>query len=180
MFGLHMLEQEAHHPEQVVARVAELKQMTDSVSENLHRLAMDLRPASLDHIGLAAALLQYTKTLGERTHLKVQFKTVGFDGERLPPAIETALYRIVQEALTNVVRHAQATRVDVILELRAARVAALVEDNGVGFDPEAALSAQGGRLGLLGVRERAETLGGTLEIESAAGMGTTVVVEVPL
>ena len=107
----------------------------------------------------------------------MQFETVGLGDERLPPSVETALYRIVQEALTNVVRHAQATRVDVLLERRGDQVVAIIEDDGVGFDPE--MERQSGRLGLFSMQERAEMLGGALTIESRIGQGTTVFVEAP-
>jgi len=177
MVGLRLLEQEAADNERVADRVAELKRMTDGVLESLHQLAMDLRPASLDHLGLVAALRQYVETFSRRHRLPVQFEAVGLNGQRLPPTTEIALYRIVQEALTNVVRHAQATRADVLLERRGDRLIAIVEDDGVGFDPEAAMRS--GRLGLLGIQERAEVLGGTMVIESSAGAGTTLVVEIP-
>jgi signal transduction histidine kinase len=178
MFGLAQLEQETDRSRHI-ARIAELKQMTNEVLEDLHRLAMDLRPASLDHLGLIPALEQYVRMTGDRYSLIAQFKAMGFDGERLPPAMETALYRIVQEALTNVVRHAQATRLDVLLERRGDQVVVVIEDNGVGFDADMAHFASSGRLGLLGMQERVEMLGGSLVIESAAGAGTTIVVEVP-
>ncbi len=177
MVGLRLLEREAHRPAEVVARIAELKRMADGVLENLHRLAMDLRPASLDHLGLVAALRQYAEECSQRYGLTVQFEAIGMDDERLPPAMETAIYRIVQEALTNVARHARATRADVLLERRADRVITVVEDDGVGFDLSSAM--QNGRLGLFGMRERAEMLGGTLLVESALGAGTTVLVEIP-
>ncbi len=139
---------------------------------------MDLRPASLDHLGLTAALRQYIETFSQQHGLKMQFEVVGLDDQRrLPPAVETNIYRIVQEALANVVRHAQATRIDVLLERRGDQMVTIVEDNGIGFDLEAA--RQSGRLGLLGMRERAEMLGGTLEIESTIGSSTTIYVEVP-
>ncbi len=109
--------------------------------------------------------------------LAVRFKARGLGSERLPPAMETALYRVVQEAMTNVVRHAKATRVDVLVERSDGRVMVMVEDDGVGFEPDRA--QQGEHFGLLGLRERAEALGGTLTLESAPGAGTTVVVEVP-
>jgi PAS domain S-box-containing protein len=176
MVGLRLLERDADRPEAVVAGVVELKRMVDDVLEDLHRLAMDLRPASLDHLGLVAAVRQYLEAISERHGLVAQFETVRFS-ERLRPDAETALYRIVQEALTNVIRHAQATRVDVILEQRGDKLIVLVEDNGIGFDPVTAMS--GGHLGLLGMHERAEMLGGTLVLESAAGAGTTLLVEVP-
>jgi PAS domain S-box-containing protein len=176
MVGLRLLEREAQRPEAVVAGVAELKRMVDSVLENLHRLAMDLRPASLDHLGLVAALRQYAEAVSDQHGLVVQFETVGFH-DRLPSDVESSIYRMVQEALTNVMRHARATRVDVLLEQRDDKLVVIVEDNGVGFDPTAAM--QNGRLGLFGVRERAEMLGGRLVLESAAGAGTTLLVEVP-
>jgi len=178
MVGLRLLEREVADPETVIKHVTELKSMTNDVLENLHRLAMDLRPASLDHLGLTAALRQYIETFSQQHGLKMQFEVVGLDDlPRLPPTVETNVYRIVQETLTNVVRHAQATQVDVLLERRGDQVVTIVEDNGIGFDPESA--KQSGRLGLLGMRERAEMLGGTLEIESKPGSSTTVYVEVP-
>lgn len=177
MVGLRLLEKEVERPETLLARLADLKRMTDGVLEDLHRLAMDLRPASLDHVGLVAALRQYVELYSRQHGLAVQFESVGLDGERLPTEVEIALYRIVQEALTNVVRHARATRTDVLLERRGDRLVAIVEDDGAGFDPEAAV--QNSRLGLFGMRERAEMLAGTLAIESAPGSGTTVFVEIP-
>jgi len=175
--GLRLLERDAGHPENVIERVNELKSMTNDVLENLHRLAINLRPASLDHLGLIAALRQYIETFSRQHSIKTQFEVVGLDDKRLPPTVETNLYRIVQEALTNVVRHAKASRVDVLLERRGDQVVTIIEDNGVGFDAEAA--GQSGRLGLLGMRERAEMLGGTLAIESTIGSNTTIYAEVP-
>jgi len=178
LLGLSMLEQEAEDPQAVRARIASLEAMVDEMLENLHRLATNLRPATLDFLGLIPALEQYIETFSEQYGIPVAFEMVELTPEdRLPPEVETALYRIVQEALTNVIRHAQATRVDVLLERRGDRVVAIVEDDGVGFDAETA--RQSGRLGLFGMQERAEMLGGRLTIESAAGMGTTVYVEVP-
>jgi PAS domain S-box-containing protein len=175
--GLRLLEREIGGDGSVTARVAELVQRTDAVIEGLHRLAVDLRPASLDHVGLEAALRQYSRSAGAKFGLEVHFKARGFTSERLPPVVETALYRVVQEAMTNVVRHAGSTRVDVLAERRGDRVMVMVEDDGVGFSP---LEVRPGEhLGLLGMRERAEALGGTLTIESRPGAGTTVVAEVP-
>lgn len=175
--GLRLLEREIGGGGSVTARVAELVQRTDAVIEGLHRLAVDLRPASLDHVGLEAALRQYSRSAGAKFGLDVHFKARGFTDERLPSVVETALYRVVQEAMTNVVRHAGAKRVDVLAERRGDRVQVMVEDDGVGFD--SLLVRPGEHLGLLGMRERAEALGGTLTIESRPGGGTTVVAEVP-
>ncbi len=176
-YGLRLLEREIKSGELVAGRVGELMQRTDAVIDGLHRLAADLRPASLDHLGLESALREYARSAGAKFGLTVRFKASGFGEERLPTVVETALYRVVQEAMTNVVRHAKATHVDVVLEHRGATVMAMVEDNGVGFVP-GAVQRSNEHIGLLGLRERAEALGGTLTIESTPGAGTTILVEV--
>jgi len=177
LLSLSLLEHDADDPVAVITRVNELEGLVDRTLENLHRLSMNLRPASLDHLGLIPALEHYVELFGSQHGLAVQFEAVGLGNERLPPEVETAFYRIVQEALTNVARHAQATHLDVLLERRGDQFVTIIEDNGVGFDTEAATKS--GRLGLFGMRERAEMLGGTLTIESYAGAGTTVLVEIP-
>jgi signal transduction histidine kinase len=112
----------------------------------------------------------------------VDFHSSGFDDQRLPPPVETALYRVVQEALTNVLRHAHAQRVSVLLERHHDHVLAIVEDDGQGFDAEATMNAPDAqrRLGLLGMQERVALVEGTFEIESTPGGGATVFVRVPL
>jgi len=177
-YGLRLLEKEIGEGGSTSGRVTELVRTTDTVIDGLHRLAADLRPASLDHLGLEAALRQYVRSIGSKFGLVVRFKARGMTSQRLPSAVETGLYRVVQEAMTNVVRHAQATRVDVLAEREGERVLVMVEDDGIGFDPEA--TRRGEQLGLLGLQERAEALGGTLILESAPGAGATVVVEVPI
>ena len=176
-FGLRLLEREIDEGGSVTGRVAELMQRTDAVIDGLHRLAADLRPPSLDPLGLEAALREYVRSAGSKFGLEVRFKARGFASERLPVVVETALYRVVQEAMTNVARHAGATRVDVLAECRGDRVVVVVEDDGTGFDPDRV--RRGDHLGLLGMRERAEALGGTMVVESSPGGGTTIVVEVP-
>jgi PAS domain S-box-containing protein len=177
LLSLSLLEQEEGCSEKMKARLGQMEALVDQMLENLHRLAMNLRPATLDHLGLVPALEQYVETFGNQHGIAAQFEVVGIGPDRLTPEVETAIYRIVQEALTNVLRHAQATRVDVLLERRDEMVVAIVEDDGVGFDAEMAMS--GSRLGLFGMKERAEMLGGRLAIESAPDAGTTVFVEVP-
>ena len=174
--GLQLLVRDAHKPEAILADVDELQRMTDEVSESLHNLAVGLRPATLDHLGLVAALRQYVQEFSEKHRLMAQFESIQLD-HRLHPDVEAAIYRIVQEALTNVARHAQATRVDVILEQRNDRMVVIVEDNGIGFDPTENLAQN--RLGIYGMRERAEMLGGELTVESSDEVGTTLFVEVP-
>lgn len=175
MVGLRLIERDSAEPAAVIARCQEVKQIADEVLENLHRLSMDLRPAALDHLGLVAALRQHAEMVSDLHRLPVQFAVVG-SIERLPGEMETAIYRIVQEALTNIVRHANATRVDILLERRNGSLIVVVEDNGVGIDPT---QAQPNQLGVVGMRERAEMLGGELTIESAPGKGTTIFLEVP-
>jgi PAS domain S-box-containing protein len=175
LVDLRLLEKEATRPKAILKIVNEMESSLNSVIENLHRVAMALRPASLDHVGLVAALRQHVETIGEKQGLRVSFDSKTFR-ERLPANVETVLYRIVQESLTNVVRHAHASQVDVILTVRNKKLVVIVEDDGIGFDPESV--STGEHLGLFGMRERAEMIDGKLVIESAHGKGTTIMVEV--
>ncbi len=177
MLRLGQLERECDCSSDILQHVGVLKQTTNAVLEGLHRLAVNLRPASLDRLGLVPALRQYVQGFEQQHGTTVGFVAVGLDQVRLPSQVEIALYRIVQEALTNVARHAGAQHVDVVVEMQRGNVIVVVEDNGIGFDPEDA--SQSGRLGLLGIRERAEMLGGALTVESAPGWGTTIHVAVP-
>jgi signal transduction histidine kinase len=179
MIGLGVLERDCQcFSEESHWRIAELKRTTDEVMEGLHRLSRNLRPASLDRLGLLPAIRQHIRYFEQETGMKVELVAVRMDRGRLSPELETTLYRVVQEALTNIARHAGASRARVVLKRRAERAIAIVEDNGAGFDPAAA--AQSGRLGLLGMRERTELLGGRLTIDSAPGQGTKVFAEIPL
>jgi PAS domain S-box-containing protein len=175
--SLRQLEQDPDCPTHVRQRLQELKDVADNVLEELHRLAMDLRPVTLDRLGLVAALEQLTHSMST-DWLSIRFKAVGFSGERLPKDLETALYRIVQEAITNVVRHAQASTVGILLESVDDKLKVFVEDDGIGFDADRVNEQD--RLGVVGMRERAEMFGGALSIESAPGKGTTIIVEVPI
>lgn len=174
--GLSLVARDAHDPARVQAGIDELRNMSDGVFDNLHGLAQRLRPASLEHVGLIAVVRQHVEELRQRYGQAVDLEVVGCE-QRLPRDLEAALYRIIQEALNNAIRHAQATRIAVLLQQTPESLIALVEDNGVGMEPERV--AQSERLGLYGMRERAEMLGGTLTIESAPGQGTTIQVEVP-
>ena len=120
-------------------------------------------------------LANYVQNWSTRVGISATLHTSGLLDDRLAPDAETALYRIAQEALTNVAKHARAGNVDIILERRADNVLLIIEDDGVGFDPGAARSAGHG-FGLLGMQERAGLVGAMLEIESSAGKGTTVLV----
>jgi PAS domain S-box-containing protein len=175
MLDLRELETQAYQPEVVLAKIAEMEVSLNMVSESLHSVAMALRPASLDHLGLVPALRQHVESVGEKYGLKTSFRSGKFH-ERLPAKMETELYRIVQEALTNVVRHAHASRADVILTVRDNKLIVIVEDDGTGFNPQSV--TENGHLGLFGIRERADMIGGKLLIESVPGKGTTLIVEV--
>jgi PAS domain S-box-containing protein len=177
LFGLRMLEIEGQGRQGVLKGISELKKTADQVLNSLHRLAIDLRPASLEHLGLAPALDAYITHVSSHYGLKVQFRRNGIDGAHLKPDDETALYRIVQEALTNVVRHSRAERVSILLECRDEKIRLVIEDDGVGFEPHKV--EEDVHLGLFGMRERAAMLGGSLEIESFPGKGTALYLEVP-
>lgn len=164
------------------AHLAQVMELAARLSNEVHALAWELRPPELDHLGLQAALARYVEGWSQRANVKADFVCTGFAGKRLNAQAEVALYRIAQEALTNVLKHARAASVSLVLEQTTAEVVMLIEDDGCGFDTEAsgeASSAEQG-LGLLGMRERAELVGGKLNIESAKGVGTTLVVRLPL
>lgn len=157
-----------------------LRDQVAQIARDLHQLAFDLRPPALDRLGLADAIDQAVHECARRHGLEADFQAIGLNGDRLPNEVETALYRIVQEALTNVAKHAQASEVGVLLERRADTIVAVVEDNGRGFVPTEALSKDLHQLGLFGMQERAALVGGRWSVESAPGEGTTVFLEVPL
>jgi signal transduction histidine kinase len=156
--------------------LASVRELVAGTLQDVRRLAVELRPAALDDFGLVTALERLAGSVSEQTGTKVDVEArLGHD--RLPEEVETTLYRIVQEALTNVVKHADAKHVSIVLTRKDSSVAALVEDDGRGFDPDAARSEG---LGLLGMRERVGIVGGSLTVESGEGAGTTLVAEVPL
>jgi len=163
-------------PVKIEARVAELDQIGTETLQLVRQLSRELRPSALDDLGLGAALDRYA------AEFSVQHPQVGIDihcnlPTRLSPTVETALYRIIQEAMTNVARHSQADTLSVLISLRDGLVQAIVEDNGSGFDPS--LTRRNGfSVGIHAMAERAELLGGSLTVESGEG-GTTVYIEVP-
>jgi PAS domain S-box-containing protein len=168
---------------QVAAPGRELLERLQRTAEEVGRELRDLalRPTALDDLGLPAALQSAVEEWSRRAGVEADFHTAGLEGRRLPGQVETALYRVVLEVLSNVLKHARARHVSVLLERRDNHAVAIVEDDGAGFDTEAALARPpAGRLGLLSMRERLALVGGTLEVESAPGAGTTVFARVPL
>jgi signal transduction histidine kinase len=157
------------------SQIEALEAVAQQIDRDVDHLVWELRPTALDDLGLRAALGNYVQDWSARVNISAALHSSGLLDDRLPSEAETTLYRIAQEALTNVARHARARNVDVILERRADHVLLIIEDDGVGFDPaEAERPGQG--FGLLGMQERAALVGATLQIESASGRGTTVLV----
>ena len=163
----------------VQERLAWLRSLAAGIGQDIHRAASDLRPAALDDFGLPSALKALSAAITERHGVAVDTQIVGIV-DRLPSEIETVVYRVAQEALTNTVRHAGAGVASVLLEQRAGGLRLIVEDDGVGFDPASGSEDKHPRLGLSGIRERLRLVNGSLELETAPGAGTTLFVQIPL
>lgn len=161
------------------ARLEQLHELSDRLGEQLHRVALELRPAVLDDRGLLAAVSSYFEEWCERVGVRGDLHS-RMSETRLPGEVETTLYRTIQESLTNVARHAAATHVTLILEQREGLVQVVIEDNGVGLPERNHNGNNRGGLGLAGMRERLALLGGSLQVESSAGGGTTIFARIPL
>ena len=151
------------------------RDIVQDIDKQLDFLAWELRPAALDDLGLGIALSRYVQSWSAHHGVRGEVRAVGLDGERLGPATETTFYRIAQEALNNVAKHAAASRVDVIIEHREGAIVLVIEDDGIGFNPAEKNTPASG-MGLIGMRERASLIGATLLVESSPGEGTTVFV----
>jgi signal transduction histidine kinase len=156
-------------------RLAEAMELTEQTLERMRELSLNLHPPMLDDLGLVPTLRWYINRYARRVSMEASLETIGAE-QRLPPEIETTIYRVLQEALTNVARHAAASRVRVQLEWGASGITVSIEDNGRGFDLNATLTpgrgAQG--LGLLGMQERISLAGGLLHMDSEPGKGTSI------
>src|SRR5579884_56977 len=161
-------------------RIAETRRLAHQTLRAIRSLSIDLRPSALDDLGLLPALRWYVKEYQKKCSIEVDFVSSGFK-ERLPAEMETALYRIVQEALTNTARHAQAKRVSIMLKEGEKEIEGIISDDGIGFDIEALRKSPDNErgLGLAGMTERAVLLDGSLDIESRPGHGTTITVHIP-
>jgi two-component system sensor histidine kinase DegS len=168
-----LLERDGHP---IAGEIEELAEQTQACIRDIRRLIHDLRPVALDELGLVPALREHLARCEQEHGLVVEF--AANEGERLPASVETALFRIVQEAVNNVLRHAQAQHVQVILVRNTDRVELRVTDDGQGFDT--LLPRSGRHVGLWSMRERVEQLGGQFEVRSAPEQGTTVTTVVPL
>jgi signal transduction histidine kinase len=162
--------------EEIRASIAQAQMVVNELIARTRKLSLDLRPATLDHLGLLSALLRHLTHYTAQTQVQVAFKHHGLEGRRFAPEVETAAFRIVQEALTNVARHAGVSEITVRVWADEHNLTVQIEDHGRGFNPEEVLAAST-TSGLAGMRERALLLGGHLTIESRRGAGTCVTAE---
>jgi len=167
--------------EEMKVQLEGIKSLLATTSREVHRLIYDLRPSLLDDLGLPAALRSCAHSSLDAAGVEVHLEVVGQE-RRLPPQVEIALFRIVQEAVSNIAGHARAESTYISLEFKDKSVAVHAEDDGIGFNLSQVLSSTGGKegMGLLGMKERAELLGGTLAIDTTPGGGTRVSVEIPV
>ena len=185
--GLKALEQglaKGSHGEAATEQVRWLEQLAAEIGRDIHRTASDLRPTAIDDLGIFKAIEAYVADWQERYGVRADIQTFGRD-DKLPADVAAVLYRLVQEGLTNVLKHASAGKVSIVLEKKKQGLALVIEDDGVGFDPETVgrLASSSGRtpgLGLSGMRERVALLGGTIAIESSPGKGSTIFIQIPL
>jgi two-component system, NarL family, sensor histidine kinase DevS len=175
LLGLRAVE-EAGSADETSSAAARLRELVVGTLQDVRRLAVQLRPKALDDFGLVAAVEHLVQTFAETTAIRVDLEAQLGD-KRLPAEVETTLYRIIQEGLTNIVKHAEATRVSILLVRGSGSATVVIEDDGQGFDP-AALREEG--MGIIGMRERVELHEGRLTVESTPGSGATLAAEVPL
>jgi two-component system sensor histidine kinase UhpB len=161
-------------------RLSEAKSLSNQTLAAMRQLSMDLRPTMLDDVGLIPTLRWYIQNFSNRLNISSNFQAIGLE-EKLPPQIETAFYRIIQEALNNIAKHARATRVEVSLERRDSILSASVTDNGRGFDLEKVMRPESPErgFGIMGMQERVSLLGGKLDIQTKPDFGTYIYIEVP-
>ena len=178
--NLAALEQGYSGDNKIREKLEQTKTIAERLDADVDFLAWELRPAALDDIGLAEAMRSFVGQWSKHSGVEAQFHTSGLDKERLSPEIESNLYRIMQEALNNTMKYARARHVDVLLERRNNQVVLIVEDDGVGFDPNEASTDGDQGMGLIGMRERAALVGGTLQIESKLKAGTTIFAHIPI
>jgi PAS domain S-box-containing protein len=172
--GIGMLKNACADQPRLREHIEALQAVSRQLDSDIEHLVWELRPTALDDLGLRAALDNYAQNWSKRAGIRAELHTSGLLDDRLPSEAETTLYRIAQEALTNVAKHSRASSVEIILERRADHVVLIVEDDGVGFDASAQTEHRG--FGLQGMHERAALGGASLEIESAVGKGTTILV----
>jgi len=154
--------------------------VAEQLDADVDFLAWELRPGALEDFGLAEGLATYVSEWSKYSGVEARLHIAGIDKERLGRETETNLYRITQEALNNAMKHAHAGHVDVLLERRDHHIVLIIEDDGAGFNLQTIEGDRQKGMGLIGMRERAQLVGGTLEIESKPQAGTTIFARVPL
>jgi len=164
------------------AQIDELAALVDQIARGIHEIALDLRPAGLSNLGLAAALESSLQDWAAQTGVEIDFVANGVKDTQFSPEVEIAIYRVVQEGLTNVAKHAAANRVSLLVDRSQGDLRIVLEDDGKGFETAEVLVSpeRGRRLGLQGMRERVTQLGGTLAVESSPGSGTALFARIPL
>ncbi len=176
---LDILKKACADNEELRSQVEEIQKVTRQLDLDVDFLAWKMRPTVLDDVGIVAALDQYIRQWSAHFNIPADFDATRFSKTRLESEVETNFYRIAQEALNNIYKHARASKVNVSLEPRENGVVLIIEDNGVGFEPNEQTTVEKG-MGLVGMNERAALIGGKLEIESTTGLGTTIYVSVPV
>lgn len=180
LLGLKSLEKELKALPNAIDLARSLHGIAESISKEVHEVALELRPTALDEFGLVRALATYLEEWSSRTRINVQFDHASLRLDRLPPQLESTFYRVICEALHNALKHAEAKNVSVILQQKPGVILAIVEDDGIGFDPaELTTLAKRRRLGLIGMRERVALVRGELTLETTPGRGTSVIIRVP-
>jgi PAS domain S-box-containing protein len=166
---------------ELTKEIKKVKSIANQIDSDVDFLAWELRPSVLDELGLAAAMKKFLEDWSKQFNISAEFNLIGLDGKHLLPEIEINLYRIGQEALNNTCKYAKASDVSVSLQRLDGTVSLIIEDDGIGFEPtkKAVMTGDDRGLGLVGMKERAELVGGSIEIESSSGKGTTIYVRVP-
>lgn len=180
-FNLDMIDKDLPQTSALLrGRLGEAKSLSNQTLTAMRQLSMDLRPTMLDDFGLIPTLRWYIQNFSNRLNIYSRFEAIGFE-EKLPPQIETAFYRIIQEALNNIAKHAGADRIEISLEQRDSMIGASITDNGKGFDLERVLHPESPErgFGIVGMQERVSLLGGQIDIQSRPGFGTHIHIEVP-
>jgi len=180
-FNLDMIDKDLPQASSALReRLGEAKSLSNQTLSAMRQLSMDLRPTMLDDLGLIPTLRWYIQNFSNRLNIYSHFEAIGFE-KKLPPQIETAFYRIIQEALNNIARHAEADRIEISLEQKDSMIIASIRDNGMGFDLEKVLHPESPErgFGIIGMQERVSLLGGHIDIESRPSFGTSIHIEVP-
>jgi signal transduction histidine kinase len=181
-FGLRSLGESKPSGKSIPELIRPLQELAAQTARDLHRVALELRPAALDDLVLVKALGQLIETWAQHCQIEADFEPGNYDSGGILPEVEDTLYRVIQEALNNIAKHDGAAHVSIVLSRRPGQVQAIVEDDGVGFDVAAKFEAADGRgrLGLVGMKERLSGIDGKLQIESSPGAGTTLTIRAPI